>query len=138
MDEGKEFNSTLLDALHVARRAWEKFGKSTIRNCFAKAKFIKLEIQTEAQDAKLIEIWEALTTDEKMHQNGDLERSNFLRGDERLRTGGSFILEEIAEEILWSEEPVEREDDDITIYKNSFRSRKPSALGAPVRGLCSI
>ncbi|XP_071446162.1 tigger transposable element-derived protein 4-like [Hetaerina americana] len=62
MDKGKELKFTLLDALHVARRAWEHVGKSTIGNCFTKAKFIEEEIQTEAQNAELIEIWEPLPT----------------------------------------------------------------------------
>ena len=78
MDEGREFKFTLLDALHDTRRAWEQVGKSTIRNCFAKAKFIEEEIQTEAQDAELFEIWEALPAEEKMHENGEIELSDFL------------------------------------------------------------
>ena len=115
MDEGKEFKFTLLDALHHARRAWEQVGKSTIRNCFAKAMFIEEEIQTEAQDAELLEIWKALLAEEKMHENGEVELSDFLEADERLATGGSFTLEEIAEEMLCSAEPVESEDDEITV-----------------------
>ncbi|KII69932.1 Tigger transposable element-derived protein 4 [Thelohanellus kitauei] len=78
IDEGKEFNLTLLDNLHVARRAWEQVGKSTIRNCFAKAKFIKEEIQTDAKDAELIETWEALAAEEKMHESEEIELSDFL------------------------------------------------------------
>ena len=50
-----------------------------------------------------------------MHENGEIELSDFLEADERLATGGSFTLEEIAEEMLCSEEPVESEDDDITV-----------------------
>ena len=114
MDEGNEFKFTLLDALH-ARRAWEQVGKSTIRNCFAKAKFIEEEIQTEAQDAELLEIWEALPAEEKMQENGEIELSDFVEADERLATGGSFTLEEIAEEMLCSAEPVESEDDVTTV-----------------------
>ena len=106
MDEGKEFKFTLPDALHDARRAWEQVGKSLIRNCFAKAKFIEEEIQTEAQDAELLEIWEALPAEEKMHENVEIELSNFLEAVERLATGGSFTLEEIAEKMLCSAEPV--------------------------------
>ncbi|KAG8230187.1 hypothetical protein J437_LFUL006119 [Ladona fulva] len=118
MDEGKEFKFTLLDALHVARRAWEQVSKSTIRNCFAKAKFIEEDIQTDAQDAELLEFWEALPAEEKMHANGEIELSDFLEADERLATGGSFTLEEIAEETLRSEEPVESGDDDITVEED--------------------
>ena len=101
----------MLDALNDARRAWEQVGKSTIRNCFAKAKFIEEEIQTEAQDAELLEIWEALPAEEKMHENGEIELSDFLEADESLATGGSFTLEEM----LCSAEPVESEDDEITV-----------------------
>ena len=82
---------------------------------FAKAKFIEEEIQTEAQDAKLLEIWETLPAEKKMHENGEIELSDFLEADERLAIGGSFRLEEMAEEMLCSEEPVESEYDDITI-----------------------
>ncbi|XP_071449353.1 tigger transposable element-derived protein 4-like [Hetaerina americana] len=64
MDEGKEFKFTLLDALHVARRAWEQVSKSTIRNCFAMAKYIEEEIHSEAQDAELLEIWGSLPAEE--------------------------------------------------------------------------
>ena len=57
MDEGKEFKFTLFNALHVARRAWEQVSESTIRNCFAKAKFVEEEIQIEEpEDAELLEI----------------------------------------------------------------------------------
>lgn len=114
MDEEKEFKFTLLDALHIVRRAWEQVGKSTIRNCFAKAKFIEEEIQAEPQDEEMLEIWEALPTEEKMHGNREIELSDFLEVDEHLATGGSFTLEEIAEEMLCSEEPVESEDDEVT------------------------
>ena len=115
MDEGKEFKFTLLDALHVARRAWEQVSESTIRNCFAKAKFNEEEIQTEPEDVELLEIWEALPAGEKMHDKEEIELSEFLEADERLATSGSFTLEEIAEEMLRSEEPVESEDDEVTV-----------------------
>ena len=108
-DRGKEFNFTLLDALHVARYAWEQVSKSTIRNCFAKAKFIEEEIRTEPQDAELLEIWKALPAEEKMHENEEIELPDFLEADERIATSGSFTLEEIAEEMLYNEEPVESE-----------------------------
>ena len=93
----------------------EQVGKSTIsptQNCFAKAKFIEEEIQTEAQDAELLEIWEALPAEEKMHENEEIELSDFLEAKERLATGGCFTLEEIMEEMLCSAEQVESEDDD--------------------------
>ena len=54
MDVGKEFEFTLLDALHVVQCAWEQVSKSTIRNCFAKPKFIEEEYQTEPDDAELL------------------------------------------------------------------------------------
>ncbi|KII70405.1 hypothetical protein RF11_00190 [Thelohanellus kitauei] len=78
-DEGKEFNLTLLEPLHVAQSAWKEVGNSTMRTCFAKAKFIKVEIQTEEQDVKPIYLFD------------------FPQADERLDTSGSFTLEEIAE-----------------------------------------
>ncbi|KII69664.1 hypothetical protein RF11_07260 [Thelohanellus kitauei] len=87
MDEGKEFNLKLLDALHVEWRAWEQVGKSMIGNTFVKAKFIKEEIQTDAWDAELIEIWEDFPADEYMHESGEIELSDFLKADKRLATG---------------------------------------------------
>ncbi|KII67224.1 hypothetical protein RF11_13860 [Thelohanellus kitauei] len=113
MNEGNEFNLTLLEALDVARRAWEQTGKSTIMKYFVKAKFIKEEIQTEVQDVELIEIVETLPVEEKMQENGEIELFDFLEADESLAIGWSFTLEEIAEEMLCSEEPVEIDDDII-------------------------
>ena len=54
MDMGKEFEFTLLDALHVVRCAWEQVSESTIRNCFAKAKLSEEEYQSEPDDAELL------------------------------------------------------------------------------------
>ncbi|XP_025110862.1 uncharacterized protein LOC112574185 [Pomacea canaliculata] len=51
--------------------------------------------------------------EEKMHGNEEIKLSDFLKADERLATGGSFTMEEIAEEMLCSEEPVESEDEKI-------------------------
>ena len=48
-----------------------------------------------------------------MYENDEIELSNFLQADERLATAGSFKLEEIAEQMLCGEEPVESEDNDI-------------------------
>ena len=79
-DQGKELNFTLLDALHVARYAWEQVNKSTIRKCFTKAKFIEVEIRTEPLDAELLEIWRALPAKEKMHENEKIELPDFLEG----------------------------------------------------------
>ena len=116
----------MLDALHVARYAWEQVSKSTIRNCFAKAKFIDEEIRTEPQDAELLEIWKALPAEEKMHENEEIELPDFLEADERLATGGSFTLEEIAE-MLYNEEPVESEDEviveeEIVLFEEAQRA----------------
>ncbi|XP_071446366.1 uncharacterized protein [Hetaerina americana] len=111
IDEGKELKFTLLDTLLVARHAWEQVGKLTIRNCFAKPKFIEVEIQTEAQDAELLEIWETLPAEEKIHENREIELSDFLEADERLVTGRSFMLEEIEEGMLCSVELVASKDD---------------------------
>ena len=125
---GKEFEFTLLDALHVVRCAWEQVSKSTIRNCFAKAKFIEEKYRTEPDDAELLEIWEALPAEEKMYQNEEIEMSDFLEADERLETAESFTLEEIAEEMLGSNKPVESEKDEVTVeeeiilYKNAQRA----------------
>ena len=111
MDMGKEFNFTLLDALHVVRCSWEQVSEFTIKNCFAKAKFSEKEYQSEPDDAELLEIWEALPAEEKMHEKEEIELFDFLEADERLETGGSFTLEDIAEEMLSREKPVESEDD---------------------------
>ena len=129
MEEGKEFEFTLLDALHIVRRAWEQVNESTIRNCFVKAKFIEEEIQSEPDDVDLLEIWEALPSEEKMQENEVIELSDFLEADERLETGGSFTLDEIAEEMLRSEEPIESEDvgeneveDEIVSFEEAQRA----------------
>lgn len=115
MDEGGEFKFTLLDALHVLRSAWEQVSESTIKNCFAKAKFVEEEIQIQPEDAELFEVWEALPAEEKMHENEEIELSDFLEADQCLATGGSFTLEEIAKEMLSREEPVESEDDGVIV-----------------------
>ena len=93
---GKEFEFTLLDALHVVRCAWEQDSESMMRNCFGKAKFSVEEYQSEPDDTELLEIWEALPAKEKIHKNEKIELSDFLEADERLETGGSFTLEDIA------------------------------------------
>ena len=80
-----------------------------------KAKFIEEEIQSEPDDVNLLEIWEALPAEEKMQENEEIELSDFLEADERLETGGSFTLDEIAEEMLRSEEPIESEDNEINV-----------------------
>ncbi|CAI9727700.1 Hypothetical predicted protein [Octopus vulgaris] len=115
MDEGNEFKFTLLDSLHVARRAWEQVSELTIKNCFAKAKFIEEEIQIEPEDAELLEIWKALPPEEKTHENETIELFDFLSADDRLVTGGSFTLEEKAKEVMHNEEPVESEDDEVIV-----------------------
>ena len=81
----KEFEFTLLDALNVVRCAWEQVSESMVRNCFAKAKFNEEEYQTEPDDAKVLEIWEALPAEEKMYENEGIELSDFLEADERAR-----------------------------------------------------
>ena len=115
MDMGKEFEFTLLDALHVVWCTWEQVSKSMIRNCFVKPKFIEEEYQTEPDDAELLKIWEALPAEEKMYQNKEIELSDFLKADECLETAGSFTLKEIAEEMLDNKEPVESENDEVTV-----------------------
>ncbi|XP_029641258.1 major centromere autoantigen B-like [Octopus sinensis] len=120
MDEGNEFKFTLLDSLHVARRAWEQVSELTIKNCFAKAKFIEEEIQIEPEDAELLEIWKALPPEERTHENETIELFDFLSADDRLVTGGSFTLEEIAKEVMHNEEPVESEDDEVIVEEEYF------------------
>ena len=120
MDMGKEFEFTLLDALHVVWCAWEQVSESTIRNCFAKVKFSEEEYQSEPDDAELLEIWEALPAEEKIHENEEIELSDFLEADERLKTGGSFTLEDIAEEMLSGEKPVGSKDDEVTVEEETF------------------
>ena len=128
MDMGKEFEFTLLVALHVVQCAWEQVSEFTIRNCFAKAKFSEEEYQSEPDDAELLEIWETLPAEEKVGENEEIELSDFLEADERLETGGSFKLEDIAEEMLSREKPVESEDDEVTVeeetisFKNAQRA----------------
>ncbi|KII74267.1 hypothetical protein RF11_05742 [Thelohanellus kitauei] len=95
--------------------AWQQVSKSIISNCLVMTKFIKEEIQTEAHGAELIEVWEGLHAQEEMHENKDIEFSDFLGADERLSTSTTFKPEEIEEEILCSEEPVETEDDVISV-----------------------
>ena len=133
MDMGKEFEFTLLDALHVVRCAWEQVSESTIRNCFAKAKFSEEEYQSEPDDGELLEIWEALPAEEKMHENEEIELSDFLEADERLETGGSFTLEDIAEEMLGREEPVESEDDEVTIEEETISYENAQRAWSTVR-----
>ena len=133
MDMGKEFEFTLLDALHVVRCAWEQVSESTMRNCFAKAKFSEEEYQSEPDDAELLEIWEALPAEEKMHENEEIELSDFLEADERLETGGSFTLEDIAEEMLGREEPVESEDDEVTIEEETISFENAQRAWSTVR-----
>ena len=120
MDMGKEFEFTLLGALHVVRCAWEQVSKSTIRNCFAKAKFSKEEDQSDPDNAELLEIWEALPAEEKMHENEEIELSDFLEADERLETGGSFTFGDIAEEMLGREELVKSKDNEVTIEEETI------------------
>ena len=55
-----------------------------------------------------------------MHENKEIELSDFLEADKRLETGGSFTLEDIAEEMLGREEPVESEDDEVTIEEETI------------------
>ena len=53
-----------------------------------------------------------------MHENEEIKLSDFLEADERLATGGSFMLEEM----LSREEPVESEDDEVTIEDEAQRA----------------
>ena len=131
LDIGKDFEFTLFDALHVLLHAQEQISESTIRNCFAKAKFTKKEYQPEPDDAELIEIWEALPVEDKM--NEEIELSDFLEADERLTFGRSFTLEEIANEMLQSEEPMESEDDDIIVEKETVLLEKAQLACRTVR-----
>ena len=82
------------------------------------------EYQTEPDDAELLEIWEALSAEEKMYQNKEIELSDFLEAEECPKTGGSFTLEEIAEEMLGSKELVESKNDEVTVEEEiiSFKN----------------
>ena len=53
-----------------------------------------------------------------------MKLSDFLEADERLETGGSFSLEEIVEEMLGSKEPVESEDDKVTIEEENISLKR--------------
>ena len=79
----------------------------------------------------------SFAAEEKMHENEKIELSDFLEEDERLETEGSFSLEEIAEEMLGSKEPVENKDDTVTIEEKTFRSKMPSGHGALLGSSCS-
>ena len=133
MDMGKEFEFTLLDALHVVRCAWEQVSEFTIRNCFAKVKFSEEEYQSEPNDAELLEIWETLPAEEKIRENEEIELSDFLEADERLETGGSFTLEDIAEEMLSREKPVESEDDEVTVEEETISFENAQRAWSTVR-----
>ncbi|KII73848.1 hypothetical protein RF11_08220 [Thelohanellus kitauei] len=107
MENGKKFSINLHETLQVVQRAWMLVGKLTNSNCFAKVKFIKEVIRTEAQYAELIRISEALPTEKKMHENGQIFISNCLEVDECLANSVSLPFYEMAKEILCNEEPVE-------------------------------
>jgi hypothetical protein len=110
MDMGKEFNFTLLDALHLIHCAWNQVSESTIKNCFGKANFYeKVQIEEDSDDSELISVWEKLPSEEKMNENEVIELSDFIEADERLEIGGSFSLEEIAKD-LCSEKNAESDD----------------------------
>ena len=59
-----EFKFTLLDALQAICRDWEQVSDSMTKKCFAKAKIIEKEIKTEPGDAELLEILEALRSED--------------------------------------------------------------------------
>ena len=133
MNMGKEFEFTSLDALHVVRCVWEQVSKSTIKNCFTKAKFNEEKYQSEPDDAELLEIWEALPAEEKIHENKEIEPSDFLETDERLETGGTFTLEDIAEEMLSREKPVKSEDDEVTVEEETISFENAQRAWSTVR-----
>ena len=133
MDEGKEFKFTLLDALHIARRAWSQVSKSKIRNCLSKAKFIEEKIQTEVQVAELLDICEALTAKKEMHENEEIEMSDFLKANERITTCGPFTLAEITEDMLFDEEPVVSKDGHITVEKEVVLFEEAQCAWSTVR-----
>ena len=68
-----------------------------------------------------------------MHENEKIELSDFLEDDDRLETKGSFSLEEIAEEMLGSKEPVESEDDKVTIEKENISFENAQRAWSTVR-----
>ena len=94
--------------MHAIRYAWEQVSQSTIKNCFAKAKFIDAEIQTEPDANELLEIWEALPAEEKRQDNEQIELTDYLEADDRLAAGGSLSLEEIA--VMVGNKEMEQED----------------------------
>ena len=86
-----------------------------IKKCFAMTNFFKKEIKTD--DPELLEILEALCSEERMHESKEIELSNSLEVDKCLETGGFITSKEIAEEILRSKELLETEDDKATTEK---------------------
>ena len=83
------------------------------------------------------EIWEGLPAEEKIHENEEIKLSDFFEQDKRLETGGSFTLEDIAEEMLSREKPVESEDDELTVEEETISFEMPSEHGALFGSLCS-
>ena len=68
-----------------------------------------------------------------MHENEKIELSDFLEEDEHLETEGSFSLEEIAEEMLGSKEPVENKDDTVTIEEENISFENAQRAWSTVR-----
>ena len=68
-----------------------------------------------------------------MHENEEIELSDFLEADERLETGGSFTLEDIAKEMLGSEELVESEDDEGTVVEETISFENAQRAWSTVR-----
>ncbi|KII65823.1 hypothetical protein RF11_13256 [Thelohanellus kitauei] len=111
MDEGKEFKFTLLDALHSALRAWEQVRKSTIRKFSPRQSSLKRRFKISHR-MRSCSISVKLCLLRKTCRRKERELSDFFEANERIATGGSFTLEEIAEDMC-SEELVE--DEDVTV-----------------------
>ena len=94
-----EFKFNLLDALHVASRAWTKVKEDTIANCFRKAGiFIDDEDVTSMQGDE--ELDEICTMWNQLELNGEVDRDSclvdFLDIDKDLITTGARTTSEIA------------------------------------------
>ena len=65
-----------------------------------------------------------------MHEKEKIELSDFLEANERLETNS---LEKIAEEMLGSKEPVESEDDKVTIAEENILFENAQRAWSTVR-----
>lgn len=113
------FKLDLLNSLRLVRDAWDRVTGATIRNCFVKAKFVEEEAQTDTEDAELVELWEALPAEERIHDGEEIELSDFMEADERVATDGILTLEEIAEDHLRTGDSEGSDDEELILEERT-------------------